>query len=97
MKRLSIDIPNELHHMLKVHTSYKQCQIKDFVTKAIQGKIKLEQPVHISKNIPNSETIKTFKESDQGIGITIFSSKEDFSKHLGKLQMEVEQELAKKK
>ena len=77
MKRLSIDIPNELHHMLKVHTSYKGCKIKDFVTKAIQNKIKLEQQVHISKNIPNAETIKTFEESDQGIGITKFASVKD--------------------
>jgi putative cell wall-binding protein len=81
--------------MLKVHTSYKECKIKDFVTKAIQNKIKLEQQVHISKNIPNAETIKTFEESDQGIGITSFNSKEDFFKHLDKLQMEVEQELVK--
>ena len=77
MKRLSIDIPNELHHMLKIHTSYKECKIKDFVTKAIQNKIKLEQQVYISKNIPNAETIKTFEESDQGIGITKNSSVEE--------------------
>ena len=63
MKRLSIDIPNELHHMLKVHTSYKECKIKDFVKKAIQSKIKLEQQVHISKNIPNADTIKIFEEN----------------------------------
>jgi uncharacterized protein (UPF0335 family) len=77
MKRLSIDIPNELHHMLKVHASYKECKIKDFVTKAIQSAIKIEQKPRISKNIPNAETIKTFEESKQGIGLQEFTSVED--------------------
>jgi DNA-damage-inducible protein J len=45
--------------------------------------------------IPNAKTKKAFEKTDQGIGITSFSSKENFFKHLDKLQMEAEQKLAK--
>lgn len=77
MKRLSIDIPNELHHLLKVHTSYTGCKIKDFVTMAIKNGINTEQKPRISKNIPNAETIKAFEDSAKGIGVRRFDSVED--------------------
>ena len=35
MTRLSIDIPNELHHYLKIHTPQKKVTVVDFVRNAI--------------------------------------------------------------
>lgn len=89
MTRLSIDIPNELHHYLKIHTARKKVTVVDFVRDAIYKKIDQEK-------IPNRETIKAIEESRKGIGITCFSSKEDFLKHLSQLEKEVEQELAER-
>ena len=89
MTRLSIDIPNELHHYLKIHTARTKVTVVDFVRDAIYKKIDQEK-------VPNRETIKAIEESRKGIGITSFSSKEDFLKHLSQLEKEVEQELAER-
>jgi hypothetical protein len=43
-----------------------------------------------------TKTIKAIEESRKGVGITCFSSKEDFLKHLSQLEKEVEQELAER-
>jgi hypothetical protein len=87
MTRLSIDISDELHHYLKIHTAYTKSNIRDFVTKAIYSRVDQEK-------IPNEETIKALEESRQGIGVIHFNSKEEFFEHLNKLQEEVEKELA---
>ena len=55
MTRLSIDISDELHHLLKVHTAWTKSNIRDFVTAAIQNKLEFEKQ-------PNEETIKTLEE-----------------------------------
>jgi hypothetical protein len=43
MTRLSIDIPNELHHYLKIHTARKKVTVVDFVRDAIYKKIDQEK------------------------------------------------------
>ena len=70
MTRLSIDIPNELHHCLKIHTARKKVTVVDFVRDAIYKKIDQEK-------VPNRETIKAIEESRKGIGITKNSSVEE--------------------
>lgn len=76
MTRLSIDISEELHHYLKIHTAYKKETILDFVKRAIHSKIDQEK-------VPNEETIKALEESRRGIGVTKFASKEALYKDLG--------------
>jgi len=49
MTRLSIDISDELHHFLKIHTARTKSNIRDFVTAAIQNKLEFEKQ-------PNEET-----------------------------------------
>jgi hypothetical protein len=55
MMRLSIDISDELHHLLKVHTAWTKSNIRDFVTAAIQNKLEFERQT-------NEETIRTLEE-----------------------------------
>ena len=70
MTRLSIDISNELHHYLKIHTARKKITVMSFVRDAIYQKIDQEK-------VPNRETIKAIEESRNGIGITKNSSVEE--------------------
>ena len=55
MTRLSIDINNDLHQLLKIHTAHKNETIVDFVRNAI--KMKLEK-----ESMPNTKTLSAIKE-----------------------------------
>ena len=70
MTRLSIDIPNELYHYLKIHTARKKVTVVDFVRDAIYKKIDQDK-------VPNRETIKAIEESKKGGDITKNSSVEE--------------------
>lgn len=63
MTRLSIDIPEELHHYLKIHTAHRKETIMNFVRQAICNKIDQEK-------VPNKQTVRALKESRNGIGVT---------------------------
>ena len=82
MTRLSIDISDELHHYLKIHTAYTKSNIRDFVTKAIYMQVEQEK-------IPNEETIKALEESRQGVGVTSNSSVEEM---MNEIYQELEEE-----
>lgn len=82
MTRLSIDISDELHRYLKIHTAYTKSNIRDFVTKAIYMQVEQEK-------IPNEETIKALEESRQGIGVTSNSSVEEM---MNEIYQEMEEE-----
>lgn len=79
MTRLSIDISDELHHYLKIHTARTKNNIKDFVTEAIYKKVDAEK-------VPNEETIKALEESAKGIGINKYSSWEEM---IDKIEKEI--------
>lgn len=82
MIRLSIDISDELHHYLKIHTARKKVTVVDFVRDAIYKKIDQEKT-------PNLETIKAIEESRNGIGITKNSSVEEM---MNEIYQELEDE-----
>jgi hypothetical protein len=94
MSRLSLDISDEFHLKLKMLTTWKGVSIREFVTQVLNKQIELEYKPRISKKILNNKTIKTIAESHQGIGVNSYNSKEEFFRHLDKLQGEVERELA---
>lgn len=96
MSRLSLDVSDEFHLKLKMLTTWKCISIKDFVIQTLNKQIELEYKPYVSKNVLNDETIKTIEESHQGINLNSYDSKEEFFKHLDRLQEEVEQEVAKK-
>ena len=76
MRRLSIDISEDLHHYLKIHTARRKDTIMNYVKEAIYNRLEQEK-------IPNEETLKTLEESKNGIGITKFASASDLYKDLG--------------
>ena len=61
MTRLSIDINDDLHQLLKIHTAHKNETIVDFVRNAI--KMKLEK-----ESMPNTKTLSAIKELENGGG-----------------------------
>ncbi|AFC72565.1 hypothetical protein MCC_05190 [Rickettsia rhipicephali str. 3-7-female6-CWPP] len=75
MIRLSIDIPNELHHFLKVYTAHKNDTIMNFVREAIYHKIEQEKEL-------NAESIKILEESAKGLNINKYSSYKEMYKKL---------------
>lgn len=75
MTRLSIDIPNELHHFLKIHTAHKNDTIMNFVREAIFSKIEQEKEL-------NAESIKILEESAKGLNINKYSSYKEMYKKL---------------
>ena len=62
MTRLSIDINDELHQFLKVHTAYKKETIVDFVRKAIEQRLDEEKT-------PNIHTLTAIKELESNGGV----------------------------
>lgn len=82
MTRLSIDISDELHHYLKIHTARKKESILDFVKDAIYKKVDQEK-------VPNEETIRALETSAKGIGINTYSSVEEM---MNEIYQELENE-----
>jgi hypothetical protein len=75
MTRLSIDISNELHHFLKVHTAYKNDTIMNYVREAIYSRISQEKEL-------NQESIKALAESKEGLNINKYNSYDEMYKKL---------------
>ncbi|MGL4226559.1 MAG: hypothetical protein ACRCRR_02970 [Rickettsia sp.] len=75
MTRLSIDIPNELHQFLKVHTAYKHDTIMNFVREAIYTKLEQEKELNV-------KSIKALEESKKGLNINQYSSYKEMYKKL---------------
>lgn len=61
MTRLSIDISNEMHRYLKIHTAYTKETIVDFVRSAIEQKLK-------SEKLPNKQTLMAIDSLENGAG-----------------------------
>jgi sRNA-binding carbon storage regulator CsrA len=83
MTRLSIDISDDIHQFLKIHTAYKNETIVNFVRKAIYEKMNSEKEL-------NYETSKSVENSLNNIGVTN-------SKNIDELFNEIYQELEEEK
>jgi antitoxin component of RelBE/YafQ-DinJ toxin-antitoxin module len=77
MTRLSIDISDDIHQFLKVHTAYKNETIVHFVREAIYEKMNCEKEL-------NYETSKSVENSLNGIGVTNSNNVEDLFKEIYK-------------
>lgn len=75
MTRLSIDIPDELHQFLKVHTAYKKDTIMNFVREAIYDRIEQEKEL-------NEESQQALEESKLGFNINNYSNYHEMYKKL---------------
>ena len=83
MTRLSIDISDDIHQFLKIHTAYKNETIVNFVRKAIYEKMNSEKEL-------NYETSQSVENSLNNIGVTN-------SKNIDELFNEIYQELEEEK
>lgn len=75
MTRLSIDISDELHHFLKIHTAYKNDTIMNYVREAIYARVEQEKEL-------NQESIKALEESRLGLNINKYSTYKEMYKKL---------------
>lgn len=58
--RLTIDLPSEMHRLIKAKASLQNMSIKDFVIRAIENDV---DDVPVSKNIPNKKTVAALRYS----------------------------------
>lgn len=72
--RMTIDMPSEEHKKLKAMAAFFGMSLKDLVLSCLRDHL---------LNEPNSETLKAFKETDEGKGIVRCDDFNDFVEKLG--------------
>jgi hypothetical protein len=86
MTRMSIDVPADLHQMIKLHAMFNHQTIRDFVVSNIEKVIKKTQAGECKKcrgREVNAETARVLEESEAGIGLTEYKNMEEFWKEMG--------------
>jgi len=78
MSRINIEIPNDEHQRLKIFAAASSLSIKELVLSAIKEKIHYQLDEK-----PNEETLKAFKETDTGVGLTKHQSLNELFIDLG--------------
>lgn len=73
--RMTIDMPFKEHKKLKAMAALMGLSLKDLVLNCLRDHL-------LSDNEPNDETLKAFKETDEGKGIV---NCQDFNDFIGKL------------
>ena len=58
--RLTIDLPSDMHRIVKVHASLSNLTIKDFIIEAIDKRLDEDG---VSKNVPNKKTVAALRYS----------------------------------
>ena len=76
--RLNINIPQELHQVLKVQATLRAETIKEYVVSAVREKLRTE---NIKNHIPNKKTLKALEASEKG-EVETYASLEDLYKKL---------------
>ena len=74
--RMTIDMPYEEHKRLKAMAAFMGMPLKELVLSCLRDHL-------LSKNKPNKETLKAFKETDKGQGLMQCDDFDDFVKKLG--------------
>lgn len=80
--RLSLDLPTKAHKELKTLAALTGKSIRDLFIEAIPW-IKETNECHLSKHIPNKETIKAIKDVEAGVGLTEYKSVDALFKKFG--------------
>ena len=63
-KRITLDFPEDLYRIVKTFAAFYDLSIKDVIVKAVSKELS-ENNI----NIPNQETIKTFKKTNKKSGL----------------------------
>lgn len=74
--RMTIDMPLEEHKKLKAMAAFMGISLKDLVLSCLRDHL-------LSKNRPNRETLRVFKETDSGYGVVHAKDFDDFVDKLG--------------
>lgn len=74
--RMTLDIPVMEHKQLKAMAAFFGISLKDLVLGCIRENL-------ISQNKPNEETLKAFKETDEGKNLVRCKDFDDFVEKLG--------------
>ena len=74
--RMTIDLPLDEHKKLKAMAAFMGISLKDLVLECLRDHL-------LSKNKPNEETLKAFKETDKSKGLVRCKDFEDFIEKLG--------------
>lgn len=75
--RMTIDMPLEEHKRLKAMAAFMGVTLKNLVLNCLRDHL-------LSDNEPNDETLKAFKETDEGIGLV---QCKDFNDFVNKLRL----------
>lgn len=73
--RMTIDMPFHEHKQLKAMAAFMGISLKELVLSCVRDHL-------LSKNQPNEETLKAFKETEQRIGLVECDDFDDFVKKL---------------
>lgn len=74
--RMSIDVPKKEHRKLKVIAAMRGVSMKQIILEALSQKL-------YSDNVPNAETERVLRESDEGKNLTTCKDFNDFRSQLG--------------
>ncbi|MBA3816598.1 MAG: hypothetical protein H0X29_08790 [Parachlamydiaceae bacterium] len=74
--RMTIDMPINEHKQLKAMAAFMGVSLKDLVLSCVRDHL-------FSQNKPNEETLKAFKETEEGIGLVKCYNFDDFIAKLG--------------
>lgn len=74
--RMTLDVPIKEHKKLKAMAAFMGISLKDLVLSCVRDNL-------LSTNDPNAETIKAFKETDEGKGLVHCEDFDDFVAKLG--------------
>ena len=74
--RMTIDMPLEDHKKLKAMAAFMGVSLKELVLSCLRDNL-------LSNNKPNAETLKAFKETDEGKDLIHCDDFDDFAQKLG--------------
>ena len=81
--RMSIDVPKELHQLIKFAASFEDKTIRDFVVEAVKTRLEIsveKQKIALKTKYRklNALTAQTLEKTDQGEDVDYYESFEDF-------------------
>lgn len=74
--RMTIDMPTPEHKQLKAMAAFMGVSLKELVLSCVRDHL-------LSQNEPNDETLKAFKETEEGKGVVRCNDFHDFVAKLG--------------
>lgn len=78
MTRMSIDVPLDMHKMIKYSATFHEQTIREYVIEAIRKRLSAERV-----KTPNATTRRTMKKTDQAKELHAYKSYDDFLKEMG--------------